>query len=146
MLRIVGVSRSTYYFQLNHKPQPRRSGGGRPIPGYSLTKDGHKVSDEQIKEWLMEEIAADGYAYGYLKLAYRLRNEYDLVVGKNKVYRLCKELDILRPQRKVKQKYPRKLARNRTITGPNQLWEVDLKYGYIVGENRFFYVLIYRRF
>lgn len=37
----------------------------------------------------------------------------------------------------------RKIAFNRTITGPNQLWEFDIKYGYIVGEQRFFFVLAF---
>lgn len=89
----------------------------------------------------MHSIEGDGYAYGYLKLTYVLRQEHDLVINKKKVYRLCKELGVLKPQRKVKQRYPRKLARNRDVTAPNQLWEVDLKYGYIAGEDRFFFVL-----
>jgi putative transposase len=143
VLRIVGVSRSTYYFQISHRPQPRQASGGRPIPGYSLTTDGTKVSDEQIKEWLMEAIESDGFAYGYLKLTHLLRREHGLVINKKKVYRLCRELDVLKTQRKVQRKYPRKLARNRIITAPNQLWEVDLKYGYIAGEDRFFFVLSY---
>ncbi|WP_157910155.1 DDE-type integrase/transposase/recombinase [Petroclostridium xylanilyticum] len=29
------------------------------------------------------------------------------------------------------------------MTGPNQLWEVDVKYGYITGEDRFFFLLSY---
>ena len=29
---------------------------------------GQKVSDEQIKEFIMEEISGDGYPYGYKKL------------------------------------------------------------------------------
>jgi putative transposase len=146
VLRIVGVSRSTYYYWLQpsktketHDSKPV----GRPIPGYCFTKQGKKVSDEQIKEWIMEAIAGDGYSYGYVKLTYHLRQEYGLVINKKRVYRLCKELDILKPQRERKFIYPRKLARNREITAPNQLWEVDIKYGYITGEDRFFYVLSY---
>ncbi len=50
-------------------------------------------------------------------------------------------MDLLRPQRKKQISYPRKLARNRIITGSNQLWEMDVKYGYIEGEERFFFVL-----
>jgi putative transposase len=57
------------------------------------------------------------------------------------VYRLCKELDILQPQREIKPQHPKKIAKNRTITGSNQLWETDIKYGYIAGEDRFFFVL-----
>lgn len=112
----------------------------RPAPGYSIQEGGKKVSDEQIKEWLLESIAGDGFAYGYRKLTKLLRREYNLVINKKKVYRLCKELDILRPQRQKKTYYPRKLARNRVITSSNQLWETDIKYGYIEGEQRFFFV------
>jgi len=59
------------------------------------------------------------------------------------VYRLCKELNILRSQRIVKPKHPKRIARNRTVTGSNQLWQVDPKYGYIAGEDRFFFILSY---
>lgn len=114
---------------------------GRTPPGYSFQiKNGKKISDEQIKEWLMELVAGDGYAYGYRKLTVLLRREYQLLINKKKVFRLCKELNILRPQRKKFVHYPRKLARNRIITGPNQLFETDIKYGYIAGEDRFFYI------
>jgi putative transposase len=65
---------------------------GRAIPGYSLKRDGIKVSDEQIKEWLME---GEAYAYGYRKLTVFLRRTYGLCINKKKVYRLCKEMDIL---------------------------------------------------
>jgi len=119
------------------------AGGGRPVPGYSYTQDGRKVSDEQIKEWIMEAIEEDGFAYGYFKLGKLLKREYSLVINKKKMYRLCKELGVLKPQRRTKSKYPRKLARNRNVTAPNQLWEVDIKYGYITGEDRFFFVLSY---
>jgi len=95
----------------------------------------------QIKEWIIELIEGDCFAYGYYKLTVELQRSHKLIINKKKVYRLCKELDILRPQREIKTKYPRKLARNRVVTGPNQLWETDLKYGYVVGEDRFFYVL-----
>lgn len=88
----------------------------------------------------MEIIAGDGYAYGYRKLTVILTQRYKLILNEKKVYRLCKELDVLRPQREKRALYPKKLARNRIITGSNQLWETDIKYGYIVGEDRFFFV------
>ncbi len=31
---------------------------------------------------------------------------------------------------------------NRVISKPHQMWELDLKYGFIHGENRFFYILV----
>lgn len=89
----------------------------------------------------MELISGEAGIYGYRKLCILLRREYALEINKKKVYRLCKVLDILQPQRKITVSYPRKLARNRVITGPNQLWEMDIKYGYIEGEDRFFFIL-----
>lgn len=53
---------------------------------------------------------------------------------------MCKELDILMPQREKKNKIPRQLAKNRLVTAPNQLWQLDIKYGYVTGSNRFFYL------
>jgi len=42
-----------------------------------------------------------------------------------------------------KRKAPRQVSKNRKVTKPYQVWEFDIKYGYIQGENRFFYILAY---
>ena len=91
MLRIVGVNEATYYYRKkNNINKPRVHSGGRPIPGYSFNKQNKPISDEQIKEWLLELITGEESAYGYRKLKLCLNNEYDLVINKKKVYRLCK--------------------------------------------------------
>ena len=113
---------------------------GRPCPGYSLTQEGRKVSDEQIKEWLMELVEGEEGVYGYKLLAQCLRDQRGLLLDKKKAYRLCKELQILQKQRTGKPKHPRRLARNHTVTAPNQLWQIDIKYGYVAGRDRFFFV------
>lgn len=114
---------------------------GRSILGYSLDKNNKKISDEQIKEYIIQIIEDEGYAYGYLKITYALRRNFHLLINKKKVYRLCKELNLLKPQRKIRTKHPRRIAKNRVVTGSNQLWQTDLKYGYVAGEDRFFYIL-----
>ena len=144
VLRIVGVLEATYYARKKREKegrQPQVFNGGRPQPGYSVTETGKRISDEQIKEWLLELVAGDGQAYGYRKLTIALRREHGLVINKKKVYRFCDELDLLRPQRQIKFKHPRKIAVNREITGSNQLWKTDIKYGYVEGEGRFFFLL-----
>lgn len=142
MLRIVGVLEATYYHHKKHQPvKERQYNGGRPVPGYSMTFEGQPISDEQIKEWLMELISGEESAYGYRKLTVSLRKQYKLNINKKKVYRLCKELDILEPQRRLKVKHPRKLACNRVISASNQLWEIDIKYCYVTGEARFLYLM-----
>jgi putative transposase len=114
---------------------------GRPAPGYSYTQDGDPISDEQICEWITEFLVGEGAAYGYRKLTVLLRRRKKLKINKKKVYHLCKLMDVLRPQRKMIIKYPKRLANNRVITGSNQLWEVDIKYGWIHGEQRFFFLM-----
>ncbi|MFW5438664.1 transposase [Paenibacillus apiarius] len=63
------------------------------------------------------------------------------MLNKKKTYRLCQELSILQKQRKRVSKHPRRLPKNRVVTEPNQLWQMDIKYGYVIGRERFFYVL-----
>ncbi|WP_442595184.1 IS3 family transposase [Neobacillus sp. D3-1R] len=140
VLRIAQVHRSTYYYRLSHPPIQKTNTGGRPIPGFSRNRQGKKIKDETIKEYLLELISSKAEVYGYRKLTRCLQRQYKLIINKKKVYRLCKELDILMPQREKKQKYPRRLAKNHVITGSNQLWQLDIKYGYVSSSRRFFYV------
>jgi putative transposase len=88
----------------------------------------------------MELVTGEAHGYGYLLLTECLRNLYDLKINKKKTYNLCKDLEILQPQRRKKTHHPRRLARNAIITGPNQQWQLDIKYGYIAGYDRFFYI------
>lgn len=138
---ILDLNPSTYYYRVANKGLDRAYGGGRPIPGYSLTTKGEKVFDGQIEEYIMELIEGEAFGYGYYKIHIILERKYNLIINHKKVYRLCSKLGILKPQRQIKVKYPRCIARNRKIIAPNQLWEVDIKYGYISGEDRFFYIL-----
>ncbi|RED49024.1 putative transposase [Cohnella lupini] len=140
------MERSTYYANVNRRQQETPTvahsyRSGRPVPGLSYTQDGVPISDEQICEWLMEFLAGEGASYGYRKLTVLLRRRHRLQINKKKVYRLCKQMDVLRPQRKIKIKYPKRLANNRVITGSNQLWETDIKYGWLHGEQRFFFLM-----
>lgn len=150
VLKILKLNKSTYYYNIhtrNNSIQDEniaRNKGGRPTPGFSFDKKGYRICDDQIKEYILEILETEGCEfYGYYKITITLKNEYHLIINKKKVYRLCKELDILRPQRKTKPKHPRKIARNKEVISSNSLWEVDIKYGYIQGEDRFFYILSY---
>jgi putative transposase len=138
---VVEVERSTYYAHMSKAERKLIHRVGRPAPGLSYTVEGKPVSDEEICEWLMEFIAGEGAAYGYRKLTVLLKRRHRLVINKKKVYRLCTLMNVLRPQRKLKTKHPRRLANNRVITGSNQLWETDIKYGWIAGESRFFFIM-----
>ena len=90
----------------------------------------------------MELVAGDGFPYGYRKLSKCLKEDYFLKINDKKVYRLCKELDILKPQRKLKKHHPRKLAKRAKVTNSNELWEMDVKYGFIKGTINSFSIVI----
>jgi putative transposase len=78
VFRILQIERSTYYAHLKAKENERLSisAKGRPIPGYSYTQDGSYVSDEQIREWIMELLEGEGASYGYRKITVRLKRSY----------------------------------------------------------------------
>lgn len=140
VLRICGVPRSTYYYRLQH-PEPQQPvGKGRPVPGFSYNKTGAKVKDAHIKTWLRRLIQGENSAFGYRKLTVLLRRKHGLLINKKKVYRLCKTLNLLAPQREKTNAIPRKVANNRVVTGPNQLWQMDIKYGYVAGQRRHFFL------
>ena len=140
MMKFLGLTRSMFYYQKVSKASNGDDERGRPYPGFSVTNKQEKISDEQIQEFLMEAIEGEEAVYGYRKLTHHLKTVYDLKINPKKVYRLCKEMEILLPQRKKKSKHPRRLAKNHIITGPNQLWQLDIKYGSIAESGRFFFV------
>lgn len=138
--RLCGVPRSSYYYHKKHPEKCKPAGKGRPIPGYSYNKDYNKVPDSRIKSYLRNFLRGPHGASGYRKLTVLLRQKYKLVINKKKVYRLCKELGILAPQRARTNPVPKRVANNRVVTGPNQLWQMDIKYGYVAGQRRHFYL------
>ena len=104
VLDFVGLAPSTFYENINRKKELTKEektdkAVGRPQTQFSYTLDGKKIPDEQIKEWLCDLVCGDGFPYGYKKLTAALVDDYALVINHKKVYRLCKELDILKPQR-----------------------------------------------
>lgn len=141
VMTLLGVHRSLYYY---HSPEEEETKipakRGRPTPGYSKTNTGTIVPDEQIEEFLMEAVEGEESIYGYRKLTNYLRQEHHLIISPKKVYRLCDELDILLPKRNGVSPYPRRLAKQHIITRPNQLWQLDIKYGSIKESGRFFFL------
>lgn len=143
MLKFAGLSKSTYYYHMSirNKIKIKPEGVGRPIVGYSLNNQNSKICDEQIKEYIMKVIQGDAFYYGYHKITHTLRREFNLIINHKKVYRLCRELNILRNQRVIKPQIKSTISINRIVKKSNELWEADIKYGYIAGENKFFFVL-----
>ncbi|WP_192811202.1 IS3 family transposase [Caloramator australicus] len=119
-MRIIGLNRSTYYYHLSGLKIIKNKSTGRPKTCYYFTLSGEKISDEQIKEYIIQIIEEESIYYGYLKITHALSRNFKININKKKIYRLCKELNILKPQREIKSRHPRKIARNRTVTASNR--------------------------
>jgi len=150
VLEFCGVARSTWYAQntplagpASIRPLTRR---GRPVPGYTENRDGSLILDTAIVQWLSEYRDRIEFknAGGVDKLQYYLRRDRGVYINRKKIYRLCRENDFLLKKRSCSRRgHPRRVSRNHVVTVPNQLWEFDIKYGYIHGESRFFFILAF---
>ncbi|MDT2264757.1 hypothetical protein P7H12_15825 [Paenibacillus larvae] len=69
-----------------------------------------------------------------------LRREYQLQINKKKVYRLCKKLDILPTTTETCCVSTKNWLVTERVADSNQLFETDIKYGFIAGEERFFFI------
>jgi putative transposase len=59
------------------------------------------------------------------------------------VARLCKLHGLTLKKRLKKKSKFRKVSKNHNVNRENQVWEFDMKYGYLHGEKRFFFLLAF---
>jgi putative transposase len=143
VLRILGISKSTFYDHVEEKgPSKKR---GQPPPGYSFNLRGEKVNDEDIVE-LLKEYRQDVFFQvegGAKVLAKYLRRDHSLLINHKKIARLNRlhGLALKRPEKK-KTKFGN-MSKNHKVTRENQVWEFDIKYGYLHGEKTFFFLLAF---
>ena len=146
MLGFIGLSSSTWYSQFKKlKVNSSVDKRGRPVPGYTINPNKTIITDSVIIKILADYRARPEFmnAGGCSKLKHYIRRDYGFYINHKKLYRLCKENGFLLSKVKKKKRRGVKVCMNRIITGPNQLWEFDIKYGYIHGENRFFFILAF---
>lgn len=146
LLKFAGVSKSTWYYSKRIKSADKRSENkGRKPPGCTINRDGSIIHDLTIircLEKFRNEIEFNNGA-GYIKLTHYLKREHGLYINKKKIYRLCKENGLLLDRKKKHKKPWGTINKNHIITEPNKLWEFDMKYGFVHGENRFFFILAF---
>ena len=138
----MGLPKSTYYYykdkQKEYKIVKPKRAGAKP-KGYSFNFKNEKVSDDKIKELLKSYDETRECAYGYRKRTHAVKRDWGIILNHKKSYRLCKELKLLRKYR-PQPKEKKVLATNKKVQSSNKLWEIDVKYGYIHGIGRVFYV------
>jgi putative transposase len=149
VLRYAGVPRASWYAHQAKSSTPQPCSGnpkGRPVPGYDFNRDGTQIPDPVITRLLENYRSRPEFQNGggVFKLMHYLRRDHGFYVNHKKIYRICLENRLLLKQRgrggKRKVGF---ISQNRRVDGPNQLWEFDIKYGYVQGESRFFFVLAF---
>lgn len=137
-----GISKSCFYYSKtsnNIKPP------GRPAPGFTINRDGQVIYDEIIIHHLKEYRSSLEFnnAGGARKLSHYLAIEQKIYINHKKIYRLCNEADILLFKKSDKQKktFVKTRCKYTDVSKPNQLWQFDLKYIWIHGENRWCFFL-----
>ena len=98
LLRYAGVSRSSWYYHKHVKTLDKRSQNkGRKPPGYTLNRSNKIIRDEKIifilKQYRNKIEFHNGG--GYIKLTHYLKREHGLYINKKKIYRLCRENNLL---------------------------------------------------
>ena len=143
--RMTGLASSTWYARKSERRVANPQRRGRPMPGYSVNPDGTIVLDHAIISALKDYRDQIEFvnAGGCDKLHHYLRRDYGYHVNHKKLYRLCKEHGLLLPRNRKKISKARRLCENRVINAQNKLWQFDIKYGYVHGENRYFFLLAY---
>lgn len=141
VLRIVKVSRSTYYEYMKNRPKRSYNNVGRKIPGYSYTFDGFKVYDIQIQKYIKElKTKETSKYYGYRKITHELRRKYKMKINKKKVRRLMGIMSLLSPNKNNEIKRISRKCKERKVTSSNQLWQMDIKYAFIAGTRQTAYI------
>lgn len=119
---------------------------GRPPPGFTINRDGARIEDAVIVEKLKHYRSQIEFLNGggSRKLTHYLAIEHQVYVNHKKIYRLCREFGLLLFHGIRKGKRMKKQRCDyREVTGPNQLWQFDLKYVYVHGEGRFCFILAF---
>lgn len=144
IIETIGVASSTWYqSQSPNAEDKRKNNKGRPKTQHTQSTTGETIPDTTVIEALRNIRAKPFFQNGggYRKLTHYLRRNHRLKINKKKVYRLCEENGLLLPRGLKKNKRRTPISINRTISRPFQLWELDIKFGFIHGENRFFFLM-----
>ena len=148
ILKFALVSPATWYKRrrlLFKAPSPK-VGALKRGRRRQLTTDinGNTHDDDKVISFLQEIRKRPHFEkVGYRKLIPFLKKDYNIKMNHKKVFRLYSEGKMSLPKKKKMRRRGKKICENRKIMRPNQLWQFDIKYGYVDGENRFFYLMAF---
>ena len=142
MLHLLGIPESTYYRKRSmiHLKRGRKNSQTTCL---SVGNDIVRIPDTQILLVIEELLEREFVCYGYKKVTkYLQRSGY--IINRKKVFRLMKENDLLNHTYNYRSPARRVAVPIVTVNAPNEIWEMDIKYIYIQGENRttYFFAMI----
>ncbi|PNR94079.1 DDE-type integrase/transposase/recombinase, partial [Petrotoga sp. 9PWA.NaAc.5.4] len=132
------MSSSSFYFKtrlffvvetIKAKPKQKR------FVGFSYTINGQIIEDEHIKEIIISIYENNNpndptfyfKSLGDKKLSVVFKNQLGIIVNHKKIYRIRKELGVVRAYRNHF-KHPKRRPHNHEIDAPNRFWEGDIKF------------------
>ena len=126
---------SLYYYKPTAGPK-----GIKPS-SHTCKKDGSMVANEQVVDDIKAVLSGDFVCYGYHKVTLELR-QMDYIINPKKVYRLMDQNNLLLGK-VIKTQGKRQWVKHRKITAekPMEYLCLDIKYVWVYGEQRFYYLL-----
>src|ERR1041384_3845430 len=132
----LSIPRSVYYYQ----PKVNKRG---PKPSlFTLKADGSKVCNTQVVEDIKAILTEPFVMYGYENVTKELKLGYHYIINKKKVYRIMDEQKLLLGK-VIRTSGKRQFVQHRKINAskPMEHLCLDIKYVWIHGEKRHYYLL-----
>jgi len=129
------LPKSLYYYRPSHGVK-----GIRPTT-HTLKTDGSRVENQAVIEDIKGILSDDFVCYGYRKVTISLQ-EKEYLINRKKVYRLMNESNLLLGK-VIKTQGKRQWVQHRKITAqkPMEYICLDIKYVWVEGEKRHYYLL-----
>ncbi len=138
-LRLLHLPRSSFY----SVPVASPSGSGRAESTLTLRRNVDTtvyISNQQVVEEIRALLAQEFVCYGYKKMTKHLQRD-GFVINRKKVRRLMAENNLLNHAYNRRNPVRRVVESMVRTTAPNQVWEADIKYIWLAGEERNAYFL-----
>jgi putative transposase len=131
----VNLPRSIFYYE------PSQGKRGFKPSTVTFKQDGSCLSNETVVEEIRQILGQEFVCYGYQKVAVELKNKL-FIINHKKVYRLMDENNLLLGK-VIKTSGKREFVKHRKITAtrPIEYLCLDIKYIWVHGEGRFYYLL-----
>ena len=138
ILALLKIPRSTHYH--THPSLQLRRGRKVSRTTEKITASGTTtVSDEQILQEITDLLSREFVCYGYKKVTKHLQR-CGYAINRKKVFRILKENHLLNHTYNYRSPARRVVESIVRVHTPNEVWEMDIKYIFIHGENRTAYL------